>query len=228
MRSSKALMVDLLFVGGGHSHAIALREFAMDPLPGVSVTLISDRSVTPYSGMLPGYLAGKYTYDECHIDLRQLMEAVGGQFLIDQVTGIHPESQTLSCDQHPDLHYDWLSVDIGSTPIIPPIPGALEHGIPVKPWQPFLDQWSQWTSGLNPHSEAPINLIIVGGGGRWSRVGIERRCQINGMLGLQRATDPPLDDPCDPSGLRNFGSSQSLGASSMCADFGSSGAFKFT
>lgn len=136
----------------------------MNPIPGVSFTLISDRAVTPYSGMLPGYLAGKYTYDECHIDLRKLMAAVGGQFLIDRVRGLDPETKTVFCEHHPDLTYDWLSLDIGSTPVIPKISGALAHGIPVKPWQPFLENWSQWIQKLKPDSTAPINLVIVGGG----------------------------------------------------------------
>lgn len=164
MQTKHPITTDLVFVGGGHSHAIALLQFAMHPLPGVGLTLISPESVTPYSGMLPGHLANCYTYDECHIDLRRLAAAAGAQFWVDSVTDIDPNHRWIYCVNHPDLQYDWLSVDIGSTPLLPDIPGALDYGLPVKPWQSFLDQWQDWLSQVSAHPEKPVTLVIVGGG----------------------------------------------------------------
>ena len=59
-------------MGGGHAHVIALRVLAMQPMPGVRIPLISPASHTPYSGMLPGLVAGHYTFEETHIDLARL------------------------------------------------------------------------------------------------------------------------------------------------------------
>ncbi|CAM5275617.1 hypothetical protein FALB51S_00269 [Frigidibacter albus] len=62
---------DLVLIGGGHAHALALRMWAMDPLPGVRLTLISPDPTAAYSGMLPGHVAGHYPRAALQMDLVQ-------------------------------------------------------------------------------------------------------------------------------------------------------------
>ena len=62
------LTKDLVLVGGGHTHALVLRMWAMKPLPGVRLTLISPDPTTAYSGMLPGHIAGHYPRKALEID----------------------------------------------------------------------------------------------------------------------------------------------------------------
>jgi NADH dehydrogenase FAD-containing subunit len=86
---------DLVFVGGGHSHALVLRMLAMKPIAGVRLTLVSDTLLTPYSGMLPGYLAGHYSVEETHLDLPRLCQAAQVRFIHARVTGIDLERKQL-------------------------------------------------------------------------------------------------------------------------------------
>lgn len=85
---NETLLKDLVFIGGGHSHAIAIKMLAMNPLPYVQMTLISRDIISPYSGMLPGYVAGHYTKDECYIDLNKICQVGKVRVIHASVTGL--------------------------------------------------------------------------------------------------------------------------------------------
>ena len=155
---------DLVLIGGGHSHAIVLKMFGIKPLPGVRLTLISDVSHAPYSGMLPGHVAGFYDYDECHIDLRSLCEFAQCQIFVDRAIAIDFNKNRVICQNRPPVNFDLLSIDIGSTPATLSVPGAAEYAIPAKPVPEFLANWNHLISGRQNHPETPLRIAIVGGG----------------------------------------------------------------
>src|SRR4051812_49471750 len=118
---------DLVLVGGGHAHVHVLKRFGMRPEPGVRVTLITRDLETPYSGMLPGYVAGLYDFAECHIDLVRLARFAGARLIHDEAVGLDRAAGTGSggyvlCRDHPPIRYDIVALDIG--PLPPPDPVA--------------------------------------------------------------------------------------------------------
>ncbi len=160
-------MQNLVLIGGGHSHAIALRLFGLNPIANLRLTLISDTIYAAYSGMLPGHLGGFYTFDECHIDLKSLARFARSELVIDRAIGLDLDRNLILCDRHSPIPFDYLSIDIGSTPNAIDIPGATAYTIAAKPVEQFLSSWQQFIGSIDrqsPQINRPLTLGIVGGG----------------------------------------------------------------
>lgn len=167
------ILKDLVIVGGGHSHIEVLRRFAMRPLLGARITLISEHSTSAYSGMLPGHVAGHYEAEEIHIDLRRLATMAGARFIRAKVTGLDTDARHLSFAERPALTYDLLSLNIGSVPSTSAIPGAAGHVMPVKPIDRFLARWSAAVSaGEN------LSVGVVGGGAAGVEIALALRHRL--------------------------------------------------
>ena len=123
----------LVLLGGGHTHVHVLKSLGLKPVPGLRVTLIARDADTPYSGMLPGFIAGHYTHAQCHIELRPLARFAGAHLIHDEAIGLDTAERRVACRVHGPVSYDIVSIDIGSTPHLASIPGALQYATPVKP-----------------------------------------------------------------------------------------------
>ena len=154
---------DIVLVGGGHSHVVVLKRFGMHPLPGVRLTVICRDTHTPYSGMLPGYIAGHYSYDDVHIDLSRLARFAGAGFFRDEALALDRDAARVLCRNRPPVPYDYLSINIGSTPQMNSVAGAAEHAVPVKPINGFNERWQSLLARVREHAGA-MRIAVVGGG----------------------------------------------------------------
>lgn len=163
----------LVLAGGGHSHALVLRLWAMRPKrrPNAWITLVNRSSTALYSGMVPGLVAGLYARHECAIDLRRLADQAGVSFVEAEITGLDLAARELLLGGRPPLRFDWLSLDVGavvgasqqalSALGVEPAETLVETGdndtrcgvgfgeslqaLPVKPLEPLLE-WCSRTS----------------------------------------------------------------------------------
>jgi selenide, water dikinase len=162
MQQPVPIAQDLVLVGGGHAHVRVLKGFGMRPVPGVRVTLIARDVETPYSGMLPGWVAGHYVFDECHIDLGRLARFAGARLIRDEAIGIDRAERRVNCRAHPPVRWDFLSLDMGSAPRVDDVPGADKHTVAVKPIAQFA---ARWEALLSRARHLPrLRLAVVGGG----------------------------------------------------------------
>jgi len=166
---------DVLLVGAGHAHVAVLRRFGMKPLPGVRLILLTREVDTPYSGMLPGVVAGHYTFDDAHIDAGRLARFAGARLYSDEAVGIDLAGRRVLCRGRPPVPYDLLSLDVGSRPNTGDVPGAAEHALPVKPIDGFLARFEGVRARVQAGQSRHVMLVGGGAGGVELLLSVEHR-----------------------------------------------------
>ena len=65
------------------------------------LTLIAKEIEAPYSGMLPGFVAGHYTHDQIHIDVLKLARFANARLIHGEVMGIDRETRRIAIAGRP-------------------------------------------------------------------------------------------------------------------------------
>ncbi len=131
----------MLLLGGGHAHVHVLEALRQERMPGAEVMLVSPYPQQTYSGMVPGFIAGHYTLDDCLIALEPLAAAAGVEFVEGTAVGIDTAARRVHLASGHVAEYDLLSIDTGPVMSRDLIPGAREHGLFLRPIEQFAALW---------------------------------------------------------------------------------------
>ncbi len=148
---------DLVLIGGGHSHIMLMMELTKKPIQGNRITLISNEIDTPYSGMIPGFIEGIYTWRETHIDLYKLCFKLDIRFINSEVLEISGTNKEIILKNRPKIKFDVLSINTGIQSNNKTIKGALKYSIPVKPISKLSNNFLNQIKKNN-------NIAFIGGG----------------------------------------------------------------
>jgi selenide,water dikinase len=159
-------------------------------MPGLEITLIAKEVLAPYSGMLPGFVAGHYSLTDCQIDLRRLAAFAGARIIEGAATGIDPVARRVHIRGHESLAYDALSIDTGITPDTREIAGAEAHALLVKPVSEFAPKWQRVLDRAR-QAGGPRRIVAVGGGA----AGVELILAARNRLTAPQSWEARREDP---------------------------------
>jgi len=160
-RNPNAAVRSLVLLGGGHSHVEVVRRMSK-VARDTRITLVSPSATTPYSGMLPGCIAGHYQASELLIDVSALCRHAGVEFHLAAATAVDIARQEVQCTSGRRIGFDILSVNIGS--VTAPVPGAAEHAVSIRPAGAFLAAWESLLRTAGLPRRAPLHISVIGGG----------------------------------------------------------------
>ena len=181
MHNQSPVVKDLVLVGGGHAHVTVLKRQGMKPVPGLRITLITRDIHTPYSGMLPGYIAGHYDYDDCHIDLGPLARFAGARLYHAEVDKLDIKNKKVYAPGRPPVSYDLLSINTGSRPSSINIPGVDEFALAAKPIDIFLQKWDRLIERIRT-TTGTFRVVVVGGGAGGVELALSTQHRLQQML----------------------------------------------
>lgn len=169
---------DLVLIGGGHTHALVMKKWAMKPLDGARLTVINPDPVAAYTGMLPGHIAGHYSQEELEIDLVRLARSCNARIVLGHAVGIDLGSKRISVQGRADISYDIASLDIGIESEIGKLRGSASRANPVKPMSRFAESWTSYIDGVTQGAGSPSAVVIgVGVGGTELAMAMAHRLQ---------------------------------------------------
>ena len=175
----------IVLVGGGHSHCIFLKRWAMRrKKPPLEIILINPEAFTPYTGMLPGLISGYYRKEDVYIDLVKLCNSSGARFLSGQVNRINLVKKTLTIQGRPELFFDLVSVDVGITSKPNDFFATSKAVVSAKPLDELYSSWNNFILKSTQLKKRKVNIIGGGLGG------VELAFSANERLGKEKI-------PCD-------------------------------
>jgi selenide,water dikinase len=154
-----------VLVGAGHAHIEVLRRFGLQTVPGVRLTLVTKGACTPYSGMLPGYVAGHYTGDEIHIPVAPLAGFANCRLVTAEAVGLEPVDRHVHLQDGGTIAGDVISIDTGATTNLSSASQFEPYVIPVKPIDRFAENWAHFAKRIRTNPGLQITVVGAGAAG---------------------------------------------------------------
>lgn len=173
----------LVLAGGGHAHVEVLRQLAQRLDSALRVTLVNAEPHAPYSGMLPGLIAGHYSWPDCHINLVALCRRAGARLVIGRVVGVDSKARSLLLDGMDPVPWDLLSLNTGSVPSLSSVEGAIRFAIPIKPMSGFLSALQRIIETRERSPDRLMAVLVVGAGAAGVEVALALRHRLGGSGG---------------------------------------------
>lgn len=155
---------DVVLVGGGHSHIQVFEHLARNRLPNARLTLVVDRRIAMYSGMVPGFVAGQYGVRDLEIDAVALAKKAGARIVLSPAVRVDTERQQIVVADGSPVPYDVAAFDIGSSVIGLDLPGVRKHSLPTRPITDFVHRVNVLLEELPVGERDEFRVVVVGGG----------------------------------------------------------------
>lgn len=136
-----------------------LQDWIRHGRPQCRTILVAPAPQTYYSGMVPGWMAGKYSKSDMTIDIEALARRAGAELIIGRIVGAAMARRTVALADGRQLSFDWLSIATGGTDRSQSLGSAPDHLIPVRPIEGFVERWEKLGPAL-----ATAVVAVIGGG----------------------------------------------------------------
>lgn len=132
-----------------------------------SLGLVAPSPRLLYSGMMPGWLAAQYAFDDCAIDLAAVCARSGIDWIQDRIVDIDFAARE-AIGVNASYPFDLASINVGSDNGLGVLDADVRAGggpvvIGAKPFAEFVDRWNAWLAACKA-APAPRALLVAGGG----------------------------------------------------------------
>lgn len=157
-------MQRVILVGAGHAHAQVLEAWRNESAPGIELVVVSPHALAPYSGMVPGWLAGTYGYEDIVIDFPALCRQAGARWVAASIERLDADRQCVHLDNGESLRYDWLSLNTGST-LTPPQGDFSARVLSMRPLSQLRPDYDQLLEHWHRDDSTHLFQVTAVGGG---------------------------------------------------------------
>ena len=134
----------------------------MNPQKGLRVTIISNKYLSTYSGMVPSYIEGNYNWNEINTDLAQLCNNYSHRLIISSITRVDTLKKLVYLKNRPPICYDLLSINLGIQSDKSKIIGSGKFALQLKP----ISEIKKTTDKILTFNKSnpKNNVILIGAG----------------------------------------------------------------